>query len=370
MIKSLRTKLSLAVTGFIVAMAVGEIVLRIAGFHAVNYYVYQDSFRLGVPYAEFTHKKENDNRVYLNNLGYHDYDRGKESSDYRIALVGDSFVEALQVPIDSLLTSLVERTFRANYYPVEVLNAGMSGMGTAIQYAMWKAYLSKNSRIDHLVLCLYIGNDLHDNSEVLAVIRGRNTYGPFVNAQGEVYINPFPPRKRVLDALSERSVLVGVVRQRLHLLLKEQSARPNVENQLQLEGRATHSEILDATVDSHEEVWIDVLNGTLSLIRRWNRELRGAGIHMSILLLPTSRKDDVNKHERALINKLVDLANEDQIPLHTIDFEGNNPYAYYSFDGKTLGHFNFRGHRIAAEQVFEWLIEHDAIKRLKTRKGG
>ena len=59
----------------------------------------------------------------------------KPPNTFRIAVIGDSFAEALQVDLDHTFWSVMERKlaegWRGNGQRVEVLNFGVSGYGTA-----------------------------------------------------------------------------------------------------------------------------------------------------------------------------------------------------------------------------------------------
>lgn len=86
------------------------------------------------------------NLVKANWEGFYDknYIKAKDANTIRIAVLGDSFVEALQVPLSSNFTKLLEdqldKEFLASGKKFEVLAFGHSGNGTFLNYLYMKKY--------------------------------------------------------------------------------------------------------------------------------------------------------------------------------------------------------------------------------------
>jgi len=107
--------------------------------------------------------------VQINADGRRDLDRDveKPAGSYRVLLLGDSFVEALQVPIaDTFARGLERRLGEAGQRPVEVISMGVSGYGTASQY-LWYRDVGRRYRPDLVLLSFYPGNDVRNNSPTL-----------------------------------------------------------------------------------------------------------------------------------------------------------------------------------------------------------
>ncbi|MBF0355133.1 MAG: SGNH/GDSL hydrolase family protein [Alphaproteobacteria bacterium] len=82
-----------------------------------------------------------------------------------LLLLGDSFIEALQVPDGLTVADVLERqTGRP------VLNAGVSGFGTVAELRLWRAALQIR-RPEAVILFFYLGNDVADNSCALTSSR-------------------------------------------------------------------------------------------------------------------------------------------------------------------------------------------------------
>lgn len=113
------------------------------------------------------------NVVYWNSQGYYDVERGvaKTPGTYRIVLIGDSFVEAIQVPLEATYHKLLEKSL--NTPPavvpgkqIEVIALGSSGAGQLKNHAV---LLSEGLRYkpDMVGITLY-SNDFCDDDPVLS----------------------------------------------------------------------------------------------------------------------------------------------------------------------------------------------------------
>lgn len=104
--------------------------------------------------------------VSFNSAGMRDVEHTieKPAGTYRILLLGDSFMEALQVPFDSSLPArlpalLQRRTGRR----IEVINAGVSGWGTDDELRYLTEY-GIRYHPDLVLVTMTLHNDLSDNT--------------------------------------------------------------------------------------------------------------------------------------------------------------------------------------------------------------
>lgn len=107
--------------------------------------------------------------VEINAAGRRDLDRAvdKAAGTFRVLLLGDSFVEALQVPLAETFARGLERRLGAVAgRPVEVVSMGVSGYGTASEY-LWYREHGRAFRPDVVLLSFYPGNDVRNNSPTL-----------------------------------------------------------------------------------------------------------------------------------------------------------------------------------------------------------
>ena len=98
----------------------------------------------GRPGAEGVYLDEGSAEVRISSAGTRDRERivVKPRDVWRVAVLGDSFTDALQVPEDKRFTSVMERLLAGcdagGGRRVEVLNFGVSGFGTAQEYLLLK----------------------------------------------------------------------------------------------------------------------------------------------------------------------------------------------------------------------------------------
>lgn len=103
-------------------------------------------------------------RFRINNRGWNsltDYTPSKGPGVRRVAIVGDSFVEALQVDVGKALGPDLERLLREEGQPVEVHTYGISGASTAYAHDLLPLEVLRD-RPD-CVIYLFIDNDLKDS---------------------------------------------------------------------------------------------------------------------------------------------------------------------------------------------------------------
>lgn len=106
--------------------------------------------------------------IKMNNAGFRDKDWNveKPANTYRVAVLGDSFTEAIQVKTETRYTSVMERELAKcsalKGKKIEVLNFGVQGYGTAQELMTLRHNASAYSP-DLVVLAFYPGNDIQNN---------------------------------------------------------------------------------------------------------------------------------------------------------------------------------------------------------------
>jgi len=117
-----------------------------------------------IPNARFVHsRKEFKVLVSYNSFGMRDteHDLIKPPGVFRIAVLGDSFMEGSQVPLDSVYSKVLERLLREKGVCCETLNFGVNNYGTDQEVIL----LGKNVfRFDpDLVIVSLVRNDIMSN---------------------------------------------------------------------------------------------------------------------------------------------------------------------------------------------------------------
>jgi hypothetical protein len=171
--KRLFAKLLLVLVGFAIGGLIAEIALRIAGYQYPEFYQRDDVRGVSLlPDAEGWYRKEGEAYVRINSDGLHDQEHAiaKPAGTFRIAIVGDSYCEALSVSREEAFWSVMARKLDEcgvlSRKKVEVINFGVSGYGTAQELLTLREQVWKYSP-DLVLLAVTTNNDITDNSRVL-----------------------------------------------------------------------------------------------------------------------------------------------------------------------------------------------------------
>jgi len=97
-----------------------------------------------------------------------DYSISKPSGTRRVCLVGDSFVESMQVDVGKTMYCKAEQIMNRPDRPVEWLAFGNSGMGTTQEYEIVRHYVMDYS--PDIVVLLFVQNDPFDSSPYITPI--------------------------------------------------------------------------------------------------------------------------------------------------------------------------------------------------------
>jgi hypothetical protein len=191
---SRRTRLIALLVSTALSLLVAEVALRIAGVSHPNFYGPDPERGWALrPGAEGWWRKEGNALVRINRDGLRDDEHpvAKPAGVLRIAVLGDSCVEALQVPAEKTFWSLLEKELaRCPAVPrgmrVEALDFGVSGYGTAqelltLRHRVWKY------QPDLILLAFYSGNDV------------RNNWRPLELDPARPYLVPQPDGSLALD---------------------------------------------------------------------------------------------------------------------------------------------------------------------------
>jgi lysophospholipase L1-like esterase len=109
--------------------------------------------------------REFDVTVRINSHGFRDRERAhaRPPGTRRVVVLGDSMTEAFQVPLDDTFTARVERRLNVAARAVEVLNLGITALGPAQEYLIYRAYGAPYAP-DVVVLVVFMGNDIRGSS--------------------------------------------------------------------------------------------------------------------------------------------------------------------------------------------------------------
>jgi len=176
---------ALVAGSLVISLLLAEILLRAIGFSAPVLWTHDDvtGSKL-LAGAEGWYREEGEAFITISRDGLRDREHGrtKPPNTVRIAILGDSMAEALQVPLESTFWSVLERQLKSckafGDRDVEIINFGVSGYGTAQEFLTFRHRATAYSP-DVTVLAFYAGNDVRNNSRELEPFKLR----PFFHIQ-------------------------------------------------------------------------------------------------------------------------------------------------------------------------------------------
>ncbi|MEP7176832.1 MAG: SGNH/GDSL hydrolase family protein [Gemmatimonadales bacterium] len=373
--------LLLAGGAMVVGLLVCELVLRLLG---VSYpvYVWTDPVR-GVAHIPGAtggpRQPDGHRRIEINGDGMRGPDIALKHppGTFRIALLGDSFIEAFEVPFEQTVGEVLQRrlsTIRGA--PVEVLNFGVGGYGTAqelltLQHEVWK-YAP-----DLILLAVTTGNDISNNYRPLDGGDYRPYYVPVDGrlvldrsfTKSKAYRSRAVWTKRLLGLVQE-SRLVQLVNRVRHSGRKTERQRDNA-GAIPGEEVGLRDEVqLPPTTPEWQAAW-RVTEGILLLMRDECRSRRTpfaiVTLTRGIQVNPDPGKKaeflrqlgakDLYYPERRLntFGERMGLPTFNLAPPMAKEAEQRRIYFHGSGDGLGTGHWNERGHRAAGELIAPWL---------------
>jgi hypothetical protein len=155
----------LGVASMLAALALTEVGVRILAPQPTGL-SHQDRYGLPMHWAGITrYLPEYGHEVSFNWAGMRDREHAEEKpvGVFRVLLLGDSFIEALQVPFEASLPGLLEKALiEQTGKSIEVVSAGVSGWGTDDELRYLTRY-GLEYQPDLVVVAMTLHNDISDN---------------------------------------------------------------------------------------------------------------------------------------------------------------------------------------------------------------
>jgi hypothetical protein len=307
-----------------------EIALRIVGLTAAET---QPDPVIGyrfVPGARYRHTQEGFSTGRFNSHGWRDVEHAeaRPANTTRILVLGDSYVSAFQVPLDSTFYRRLERGLAgraaagtqagAARRRIEVIALGQDGNSTAVEYLTYRHW---GARYDpDVVAVLFILNDQADNWRPTALDKAR----PFFVEDGDSLRldNSFAAaanarRADPLRWLKSRSVLVTTVRRALAAL--RPPVRPPVDPGAPVEDGYYRAWNFDARLPTDS---IPAFRVTEKILARFARDVARDGRRFVLVVAGFANQED-----RAL------LAEDSRNP----DFDPEKPLRWLASVGERNG---------------------------------
>ena len=379
----------------VAALLLCELVLRMLG---VSYpvFVWTDPVRgvAHIPGAAGGKRLPDGHRwVEINSAGWRgpDFVLKHPPGTLRVALLGDSFIEAFEVPFDSTVGQVVRRRLSALLKrPVEVLNFGQGGYGTTQEYLTLQHEVWKYSP-DLVLLAVTTGNDISDNSRALR----RGNYVPYQVFKGNrlVLDSSFTHARDYRSrALWTRRMLWVVTHSRLaqlvnrvrHLRVKGERQEANNAGSDEGDELGLRDEVqLPPATPEWREAW-RVTEGVLGMMRDEcrRRHTPFALVTLTRGIQVTPDRDEKERFLRQLgasdlyypERRLSDFGRREGIPVlnlaPSMAEEADQRHVYFHAHGDSLGvgHWNAAGHRAAGERIAGWLANMLAADTAKSGK--
>lgn len=296
------TALILIAGSILTSLAVMEIGLRAAGYNATPVVAPDDirgwSLVSGLP-------------GITNSQGLRDRERTvlKPSGTVRIAVLGDSMAEGMQVTLPETFPSVLETLLNDSACfgaPVEVINFAVQGYGTAQQYLTLdqKAWAYDP---DVILLAVFPGNDVRDNARALKGL----DYLPFYTLdQGKLVLDlsfqrRWSYRLRKVGASVVRHSLLAQWLNRTRFLLKARLRARSDRRQTRARGLGEAGIDDLVFMDPAPPEWENAWQVTEAIIGQMNDDVTARGRRFVLAVLGTAIEDNPDPEPRAKLTAAI-----------------------------------------------------------------
>ena len=400
-LKKRTARFLLGLGGLLIGLLVCEIGLRVVGFSHPRFFSMPDRYR-GValrPNAEGWWREEGAAYVKINSAGLRDREHPKQkpANAFRIAVLGDSFAEARQVPIEDTFCAILEKKLQGcpgvAGKQVEVINFGVAGYGTAQELITLRRQAWDYSP-DLILLVVTPGNDIRDNSRALSqdgarpffiyrgdqlvlddsMLEARNSSLAYRFRESSVgqALEWFGQHSRVLQLLNEFRTSFEdrrILRKREEIASRMKGPSPNIQMaELGLDAMIYY----EPTDPSWQDAW-RVTEGTITAMRD---EVKSRGAQFLVVTVSSGKQVTPDSTARQSLlreaglkdffyaeQRIKALGERESIPVLNLapafqSYAEQHGVFLHGF-GKTLGtgHWNSAGHSLAGELISGWLCK-------------
>ena len=399
--KRWKIKLLLLCSSLAVVLTTVELGLRLAGFSRPYFYTFDEELGWDLrPDVSGWFRKEGEAYIHINSSGRRDdrqYTTTKPGDIFRVAVIGDSYAEAMQVPVGLTFWSVLERELgkcaALSGKRAEVLNFGVSSYGTAQELMILRKRVWAFSP-DVVLLAFASVNDVRNNSRQLE----QDDLRPyFVFQNGELVADMSfrdSPRFRQKQTRLNQTMYRLINHSRLLQLIN------GVRDDLLTRRAIAQGRYQGATNDTGEigvddkvyqeptdQVWKQAWQVTESLLSQMNKEVTARGAKFMVVTLtagPQVSPDASGRQSYMARLGITDLfyperriqavAEREHFPILTlapvfIEYADQHKVALHGFGNHlNLGHWNAEGHRLAGERISQKLCELIVADDSKTKQ--
>jgi hypothetical protein len=294
-----------------------------------------------------------DTLVTANSLGF----RGSDWTQHGgIAVLGDSFMEAVQVNDDETLSALLAARLH-----VPVYNAGLSSLGTVAELLVYKTYVAAVK--PKVVVLAMFENDIGDNHCETSRVNGQ-----FVSKPCAEYTDALSATTTSLSIDTHFYGTQGNAAARAFIkkyclscgLLRNIIAR-----------RALPATNTSITKEAHDQE-IAMINEAWQITEQALGELKNEteknGAKLIVMVIPdqtafyseATSTDHFNSSKIATLTQKLEIPTLDLYPImNTVrkEFDIQAPYFSYKCDG----HWNATGHEVAANALIEFMSQQKIL---------
>ncbi|MGB2752738.1 MAG: SGNH/GDSL hydrolase family protein [Pyrinomonadaceae bacterium] len=384
------------VIGLLFGLLLVEIALRVAGYSSPEFYAADESRGYAlIPGMKGMYSKEGRSFVVINGDGFRDVEHSieKPPGTIRIAVIGDSYVEAFQVEQSESFTNFVRDEITkcggAGGKQVEMLNFGVSGYSTAQELITIREKVWKYSP-DIVMLVMTTNNDITDNSPYFKKLPIPYFTADGVLDEGFRHDKVFLARNSAMSRLGIwlknhiRTVqAVGAISTSIKYKYQAwKNKKPATEGQPAEPSAAATAPAADIGVDNQiyripsDDNWKNAWSVTEAIILEMKREVADKGVKFVVVtasngvqVLPdVSHRtayakyigvDDLLYPDR----RIAEFCTSKSIPVITLapllgDYSARENVFLHGFEGNIgYGHWNQRGHKVAGETIGKKLCE-------------
>ena len=351
---------------------ISEFLLRALPIPGIRYNIAKyDSLTGGGFYPHSVNIYRNDRGDFvkrkLNRWGYYDVDHSQEkpADVMRIGFFGDSFVESVQVPLDTTFPYLVNEDFTEK--KIETLCFGVGGFSTFQSYlnsARWTDFFD----ID-LVIYVFVENDLGD--QIKPIKRSNAIPYPVVKNGRLVADNSFRKHGEhrakwyydFFDYLTSKSLVLSTLSERIKLISKY-GVNINMEEEDRYLG-GNDKKLNDGQFPKQGDspaIWPDTLRNYATqlgekVISEWHDNLSQQDRKFAVLYIPKARElGKSTENQNTWKPWLVDLCEREQIPFidpskELLSARETGKEVYYD-------HFTVEGHKAVSKAMLHWLNDY------------
>ncbi|MDQ2855489.1 MAG: SGNH/GDSL hydrolase family protein [Acidobacteriota bacterium] len=396
-LRRIAAKLLLIAFGLLFGCLLVEITLRVAGYSYPEFYQPDETRGYALrPNMHGWYRKEGAAYIQINSDGLRDREHAKAKSPdtIRIAVVGDSYPEALQVALDetfwSVMASRLQSCSATGVKKIEVINFGVSGYGTAqelltLRERVW-AYAP-----DVVMLAVTTNNDISDN---LRQLKKTDQIPYFSDRDGKLTLDDsfketstFRWRQSALSRLGrwirDHCRVIQAINQGHHgfkIWLAARRAGKASSGDAQPKNAEPAAEELgiDNVVyrEPSDQTWNDAWRVSEELIVEMSAEVKAKGAKFMVVTLSNGIQVYPDPNVRQIFmkrlgvndlfypdNRLKTLGQRENIPVLTLAtdmqaYADQNKVFLHGFGANQgNGHWNQLGHRVAGDLLARALCE-------------